>query len=79
MAHNTLAMKTLTRDEIGRLSPTERLTLIGDLWDSLDGSSPPLPDPQRAEIDRRLVSLDQDLAEAVSWEELKAELAARVP
>jgi putative addiction module component (TIGR02574 family) len=79
MAHNLQAMKTLTRDEIGRLSPTERLTLIGDLWDSLEGSSSPAPDTQRVEIDRRLASLDQDLADAVSWDELKAELAARAP
>ncbi|WP_304188111.1 addiction module protein [Phenylobacterium aquaticum] len=70
MAHNLVAMKTLTRDEIGRLSPTERLILIGDLWDSLDGASSPLPESQRLELDRRLANLDQDLGEAVTWDRL---------
>jgi putative addiction module component (TIGR02574 family) len=68
-------MKTLTRDEIRRLSPSERLTLIGDLWDSLgDG---PLPGSQATELARRVATHDDDLAQAVTWEELKAELAAR--
>lgn len=28
-------MPTLTRDEIIKLSPPERLALMGDLWDSM--------------------------------------------
>jgi putative addiction module component (TIGR02574 family) len=32
-------MPTLTHDEITRLSPEERLTLIRELWDSLDPRS----------------------------------------
>jgi putative addiction module component (TIGR02574 family) len=72
-------MKTLTRDEIGRLSPSERLTLIGDLWDSLDDAPSPLPPGQRDEIQSRLASFDADLADAVTWEQLKAELATRAP
>ncbi len=70
-------MKVLTRDEIDRLSPSERLTLIGDLWDSLDER--PLPSAQASELERRLESLEDDLADAVTWEQLKAELAARAP
>jgi len=68
-------MKILTRDEIRRLSPAERLSLIGDLWDSLDDG--PLPSRQTAELERRLATLDDDLAQAVTWDQLKAELAAR--
>lgn len=70
-------MKILTRDEIRRLSPTERLTLIGDLWDSLGEA--PLPQAQTSELDRRLESFDDDLADAVTWDQLKAELATRAP
>lgn len=70
-------MKVLTRDEIARLSPSERLTLIADLWDSLDDS--PVPAPQAAELERRLAGFEEDFAEGVSWDELKAELAARAP
>lgn len=68
-------MKTLTRDEIRRLSPSERLTLIGDLWDSLDDA--PLAAAQASELERRLASLDDDLADAVTWDQLKAELGRR--
>ena len=68
-------MKTLTRDEIRSLSPSERLMLIGDLWDSLDDA--PLSPAQAAELERRLSTVKDDLAEAVTWDELKAELAAR--
>ena len=70
-------MTTLTRNEISLLSAPERLTLIGDLWDSLDDGELPLPPTQRREIERRLASFDQDRVAAVSWEQLKAELASR--
>ena len=70
-------MTTLTHDEIIKLSPPERLTLISDLWDSITDADLPTPPAQRRELERRLASFDQDRAHAVSWEQLKAELAAR--
>ena len=70
-------MPTLTHDEITRLTPPERLALIGDLWDSLNDAEWPTSPAQRHELERRLVSFDGDRAQAVSWEQLKAELAAR--
>jgi putative addiction module component (TIGR02574 family) len=69
----------LTHDEITRLSPEERLTLIAQLWDSLDDDQVPLTTAQQAELERRLATLDQDRAQSVSWETLKAELAQRCP
>jgi putative addiction module component (TIGR02574 family) len=71
-------MPTLTRDEISRLSAPERLALIGDLCDSLSDAQLPTPSAQRQALARRLTSFEQDRAHAVSWEQLKAELAARV-
>ena len=70
-------MTTLTRDEITKLTPPERLTLISDLWDSLTDADVPTPPAQRRELERRLASFAQDRAQAVTWEQLKAELAAR--
>jgi putative addiction module component (TIGR02574 family) len=70
-------MQMLNADEIARLSPEERLALIGQLWDSLHDADVPLPAPQKAELARRLSTLDQDRAKAVTWEELRAELARR--
>jgi len=72
-------MHTLRADEIARLSPEERLSLIGQLWDSLGDSDVPLTTSQQAELSRRLSNLDRDRAEAVSWEQLRAELAQRHP
>jgi len=69
----------LTHDEITRLSPEERLTLIAQLWDSLDDDHVPLTTAQQAELERRLATLDHDRAQSVGWETLKAELAQRCP
>ena len=39
----------LTHDEITRLSPDERLTLIAQLWDSLDDHQVQLTEAQEAD------------------------------
>lgn len=72
-------MLNITPEEINRLSPQERLALIEQLWDSLDDSDLPVPPAQRAELERRLDSFEQDRAGAVTWDQLKAELARRCP
>jgi len=59
-------MASLNSDELARLSPEERLALIGQLWDSLGDADVPLPEAQRAELARRLSSLDQDRTQAVT-------------
>jgi putative addiction module component (TIGR02574 family) len=69
----------LTQDEIDRLSPRERLSLIEQLWDSLSDSDVPLTAAQKAELERRLASFEHDQAQAVTWDNLKAELARRCP
>lgn len=72
-------MNTLTFEQIARLSPPERLELIGELWDSLGDADVPLSSAQRVELERRLDSFARDRAGAVTWDALKAELAARAP
>jgi putative addiction module component (TIGR02574 family) len=72
-------MELLTPDEIGRLSPPERIALIAQLWDSLDNDQVPLTAAQKAELERRLASLDRDRPNSVTWAALKAELAQRCP
>ena len=71
-------MTTLTLDEITRLTPPERLALIGDLWDSMADADLALPTAQYHEPEDRLSSFDNDRQAGVSWAELKAELAARI-
>jgi putative addiction module component (TIGR02574 family) len=70
-------MELLTDDELSRLRPSERLTLISQLWDSLENEHLPLSDAQRDELDRRLATLETDRREGVTWEAMKAELERR--
>lgn len=72
-------MELLTPDEIVRLTPTERLALIAQLWDSLEQQQLPLTGAQEAELERRLSSLDEDRRNGVTWASLKAELEQRCP
>jgi putative addiction module component (TIGR02574 family) len=66
-------MSKMSKIEIEKLSPQERLELIGRLCDSLDAEDVPLTPAQAAELDRRLEAADADLAASVPWETLKAE------
>jgi putative addiction module component (TIGR02574 family) len=68
----------LTRDELARLTPPERLALISDLWDSLEEDQLPLTAAQKAELDRRLATLDQG-RDRMDWPAVKAELERRCP
>ncbi len=72
-------MELLSRDEVVRLSPPERLALIAQLWDSLEEQQLPLSPAQQAELDRRLATLEKDRRQGVSWATLKAELEQRCP
>ena len=65
------------RDELARLSAPERLALISQLWDSLTEDDIPLTTAQREELDRRLATLEDDRRDAMSWEDVKAELKRR--
>ena len=64
---------------INRLSPSERLALIGQLWESLDQDDLPLTPAQQSELELRLASLDVDRLKAMSWIDLKAELEQLCP
>ena len=72
-------MELLTPAEIVRLSPSERIALIAQLWDSLDGDQLPMTGAQQSELASRLTSLDQDRQSGVTWTALKAELEKRRP
>lgn len=63
--------------DISRLTPKERLDLIGELWDSLSATDVPLTPAQQAELDRRLATFDTDRREAIPWEDIEAELDRR--
>ena len=62
--------------DISKLSPEERLRLIGDLWDSLRSQPDAvhLTPAQKAELDRRLDALDRGTAEVITWDEARRRL-----
>ena len=78
MARNSAAgARVLDPATLSRLSVDDRLELIEQLWGSLEEESVPLTSQQQAELERRLANIDDEEAGSVTWEQLKAELAAR--
>ena len=69
----------MTAIDIAKLSPQERLELIGRLWDSLDSEDVRLTPAQQSELDRRLATLDEDIKAGSTWEQIEAELDRRYP
>jgi putative addiction module component (TIGR02574 family) len=49
--------------DISKLSPQQRLELIGELWDSPEDELPPLDPELLAELDRRLAEFEADPSE----------------
>lgn len=68
----------LTTLGIDRLSPAERIQLIGEIWDSLTPIDQlPIPESHREELDRRLAAADADPAAGRPREEVEARLLKR--
>jgi putative addiction module component (TIGR02574 family) len=68
-----------TGDYVFDLSPSEKLQLVEDLWDSL-ASTPedvPVHDWQKEELDRRKANLMNTPASGLSWEEVKRRVRSR--
>jgi putative addiction module component (TIGR02574 family) len=66
--------------DLAKLTRDERLELLEELWDSLNGESEPIPltEEQEAELDRRLDALDREGAVGVSPEELRERIRNRL-
>jgi len=65
--------------EIARLSTSEKILLVEDLWDSitLDESNVPVPQSHKEELDRRLQSYESDPGNLLSLEELQGRIESR--
>jgi putative addiction module component (TIGR02574 family) len=70
-------MQVIGQEELLRLTPSERLGLISQLWDSLENEQISLSPAQAGELDRRLDMLETDRASNVTWESLRSELEQR--
>ncbi len=59
--------------EVFALPPADKLRLLEELWDSLAANPEdiPVPDWQLEELQRRRAEYENDLGNAMSWEEAK--------
>lgn len=66
----------LTR--VKSLSPSERLELIGVVWESLDVSDVPISEAERAILDSRIEDEANNPADVSPWPEAEARLRQRL-
>ncbi len=62
--------------DILKLSPAERLRLLGEIWESITAipEALELTDAQRRLLDERLASYERDPKACIPWNQLKSEL-----
>jgi putative addiction module component (TIGR02574 family) len=70
-------MSTDLLAEALKLSPRDRLQLIGDLWDTLSEGEIPVTPEERALLDSRLADLETNPDAQSPWPEVKARLEQR--
>lgn len=73
-----MAIPAFDFEALRRLSVSERLRLVEDLWDSIAEDAPhealPVTPELAAELDRRLAEHEADPADVVPWEAARARL-----
>lgn len=74
----TRAIKAGPNVNVSELSSEEKLSLIGELWDSLEATPVPLTDAQRSELHRRLDLLDAEGPTGSSWDEVERRIRSSV-
>lgn len=65
---------------IDKMSATDRLRLIDEIWESLEQEAEvePLTETQRSEIDRRLANADANPEAGIPWEQVQANARDRL-
>lgn len=73
----TPTMKSLGIDQLPR---DVRVALVHEIWDSIaaETTSMPLSDAQRAELERRIADDDANPDDVTPWEQVEAEILARL-
>lgn len=63
-------MATVKLDDILKLSVSERIRLVEEIWDSIarESEALPLTDEQKAELDQRIAEYEADPEEGEPWE-----------
>ena len=58
--------------DVNKLTPAERLELIGLLWDSLQDTQTPVSDGEKRILDERMERIEREGPTGTSWDEVKA-------
>jgi putative addiction module component (TIGR02574 family) len=68
--------QTLSQLGIDRLSVSERIELIGLIWDSITevGEETPVPDWHLRELEKRRAAADADPGAGIPWDVVKSRL-----
>ena len=64
--------------DVKQLSAEERLSLIEQIWDSLQADDVPVTDAHKAELDRRIEEMDRDGERGIPWQEVMDRIRGRV-
>lgn len=69
-------MATDSLPDILKLSVTERIQLVEDIWDSIaaDTKALPLTEEQRSELDGRLADAEMNPGAGTPWDEVRTRL-----
>jgi putative addiction module component (TIGR02574 family) len=63
--------------DYSHLTTQERLNLIGEIWDSIEGKDVSLTDAQSLELKRRLETLEEDVKHARNAADILSDLRQR--
>ncbi len=76
-----MAEPTYNLESLRKLSVSERIQLVEDLWDTIAEEAPddafPVSEELGTELDRRLAEADADPAGGLEWSEVRRAIEAR--
>ena len=68
---------TRSKLDVKALSAEERLSLIEQIWDSLEADDVPVSEAQKAELDRRIEKMDRDGERGIPWQDVLDRIRGR--
>ncbi len=73
-------LNSYSLENIKRLSVSERILIVEDIWDSIFSSQEnfPVTDEQKKELDLRLEAYNKNPKEGKSWEEVKKNIQSQL-
>ena len=82
LIYTVLMSTTIATIEYMKLSLSERIQLVEDIWDSIAAEAPDtvgLSQVQKVELHRRLAAHRADPSTAISWEQVRFKLFSSKP